>query len=139
MNFEKFKAHFNEHDIYCKNSGVRLAELSEGYAKVELIPDEKNMNFLGIMHGGMLFSMADIAAGTAAMSYGSQAVTLNANIEFINPVKRGKVIAEGRVINKGRTIIRCEVVIHSEDNTLYSKASVTMYATNKYISYRLTD
>ena len=55
MDFEKFKAYFNEHDFFSRNSGMKLVELGEGYAKVELIVEEKSKNFMGSMYNHVYY------------------------------------------------------------------------------------
>ena len=110
---------------------MKLVELREGYAKVELIIGENSINYMGSMHGGLLYTMADVAAGTAMAFCGRQVVTLSAATEYIKAAFSGKVIAEGKVIASGKTFGRCEVEVHSEDGTLYSKSHVTMFITDK--------
>ena len=55
MDFEKFKAYFNEQDLFSRNSGMKLVELGEGYAKVELIVEEKSKNFMGSMYNHVYY------------------------------------------------------------------------------------
>ena len=131
LNLEKFKEYFNKHDIFSVNIGTKLVELRKGYAKVELTINENSMNYMGTMHGGLLYTMADIAAGTAIVSSGKQGVTLSANTEYIKAAFSGKVIAECKVTTYGKTINRCEVEVHGEDGTIYSKSHITMFMTNK--------
>ena len=131
LNFEKYKEYFNGHDLFSIKSGMKLVELQEEYAKVELTIDENSMNYMGSMHGGLLYTMADVAAGAAMIFCGKQVVTLSATTEYIKPAFSGKVIAEGRVIARGKTIGRCEVEARGEDGTLYSKSHITMFITGK--------
>jgi acyl-CoA thioesterase len=131
INFEKFKEYFNGHDFFSINSGMNLVELREGYAKVELTIAENSLNYMGSMHGGLLYTMADVAAGVAMVFCGKQLVTLSAATEYIKAAFSGKVIAEAKVIAYGKTIARCEVEVHSEDGTLYSKSHITMFITDK--------
>jgi len=86
---------------------------------------------MGSMHGGLLYTMADVAAGTSMVFCGKQVVTLSAATDYIKAAYSGKVIAEGRVIAHGKTIGRCEVEVRGEDGTLYSKSHIIMFITNK--------
>lgn len=101
LDFEKFKAYFNEQDLFSRNSGMKLVELGEGYAKVELIIEDKSKNFMGSMHGGLLYTMADVAAGASMFFCGKQVVTLSAVTDYIKAAFSGKVIAEGKMIAYG--------------------------------------
>jgi acyl-CoA thioesterase len=134
INLDEYKEYFNKNDRFSIFCGMELTEIREGYAKVELTIDENSMNYMGSMHGGLIYTMADVAAGTAVVSRGKQGVTLGAHTEYIKPALSGKVIAEGKVISPGKTISRCEVEIHSEDGTLYAKSYITMFTTNRDVT-----
>ncbi|HOP75215.1 MAG TPA: PaaI family thioesterase [Bacillota bacterium] len=133
INLEKFKEWFNHRDMFSVKSGIKLVELGEGYSKVEMELDETGKNYFGTMHGGLLFTLADTAAGTSTVYLGRQAVTLSGNAEYIKPALSGKVIAEARVISQGKTIVRCEVEVHSETGALYCKCHFTMFLTDKTV------
>lgn len=134
LDLEKYKEYFNKNDMFSVNSGMKLVEIWEGYSRVETTIDENSMNYMGSMHGGLLYTMADVAAGTAAVSYGRQVVTLNAFVDYIKPVFSGKVIAEGKVISNGKTIVRCNVDIHDGEGTTFCRASVSMFNTSKDVT-----
>lgn len=135
MELESFREHFNCSDKFSVRSGMKLTELREGYAKVEMVIDDYSKNYMGSMHGGLLYTMADVAAGASMIYCGKQAVTLNASTEYIKAAYSGLIIAEGRVISEGKTICRCEVDVHAEDGTLYCKSHITMFVTDKNIVY----
>jgi uncharacterized domain 1 len=134
MDLEQYKAYFNKNDRFSIACGMRLTDIREGYARVEMTLDENGMNYMGTMHGGLLYTMADVAAGTAVVSRGKQGVTLSANTDYIRPAHRGKVTAVARVIAFGRTICRTQVDIHGQDGTLYAKSSITMFITDKDVT-----
>ena len=127
IDLEKFKAYFNEHDRFSAKNGMRATEIREGYARVELTVGEESKNFMGSMHGGLLYTMADVAAGLAMVAYGKQVVTLNGSMEYIKAAYGGRVVAEGKVVACGKTIARCEVKLCGEDGTLYGKSHLTMF------------
>jgi acyl-CoA thioesterase len=133
INLEKFREYFNKNDTFSINSGMKLVELGEGYSKVELTIDEDGMNYMGTMHGGLLYTMADVAAGTALVFRGKQAVTLSAYMEFIKPVTSGNVVAVCRATAIGKTIGRCAVDVCGEDGKIYCKTNVTMFITDKAV------
>ena len=133
IDLEKFRVYFNRRDAFSVSSGMQLTELREGYAKAELTIDEDSMNYMGTMHGGLLYTMADVAAGTAVVYLGQQCVTLSANTDYYRSASAGKVIAEARVISAGKTVCRCEVEVHGEDRTVYSRSHITMYITDREI------
>ena len=45
----------NSSSQYLQSNDMRVTEVSEGYAKVEMIIDEQILNVHGFVHGGALF------------------------------------------------------------------------------------
>lgn len=133
MDLEQYKNYINTNDRFSHFCNMQLTEIRVGYAKVEMVIEENSMNYMGSMHGGLLYTMADVAAGTAVATRGKQCVTLSANTEYIRPAMHGKVIAEAEVIAFGRTICRTQVNICGQDGKLYAKSSITMFVTDKNV------
>ena len=83
----------------------------DGGATVELDLTEELLNPLGLAHGGTIFTLCDIAAGSAAASHGLVAVTLDSNIHYVKGVKQGRLRIEARSIHCGRTTLVVETKI----------------------------
>ena len=62
----------------------------DGGATVELDLTPELLNPLGMAHGGTVFTLCDIAAGSAAASQGTVAVTLDSTIHYYRPGRCGK-------------------------------------------------
>ena len=61
------------------------------------------LNHQGAPHGGVLFSLADIALGAASNTDGGRAVALTATISFVAAAPPGsRLIAECRERRRGR-------------------------------------
>ena len=67
---EDFKNYFKK-DIFIVNVGIELLEISPGYAKAKLEVEEKHLNALKTVQGGVLFTLADIAFAAAINAHGS--------------------------------------------------------------------
>jgi len=78
MDMQKILEYRNARNRFCQRIGITVTELSPGYAKVVKAVTEDDLNPVDVAHGGLFFSMADNAAGSAMAAYGEQAVTLNA-------------------------------------------------------------
>ena len=81
MDMQKILEYRNARNRFCQRIGITVTELSPGYAKVVKTVTEDDLNPVDVAHGGLFFSMADNAAGSAMAAYGEQAVTLNAQSE----------------------------------------------------------
>jgi acyl-CoA thioesterase len=78
-------------DSFPQKLGIQLVEVAPGFAKVRMEMKDDFLNFHGIAHGGIIFTLADTAFGLASNSRGD-AVALQVSINFISAVKPGAVI-----------------------------------------------
>ena len=92
MDMQKILEYRNARNRFCQRIGIMVTELSPGYAKVVKAVTEDDLNPVDVAHGGLFFSMADNAAGSAMAAYGEQAVTLNAQYNFMRAAKAGDVL-----------------------------------------------
>lgn len=131
MDHQKFIDYFNGHDQFSIESGVRLTKLGQGFAEAEMDFSSKRTNFMGTMHGGALFTLADVVAGTALLSHGSLCVTLSTSINYIRPASSGKLRAVAHETHCGAKIGVCDVTIFNEGNHVVCTCTYTMYMTGK--------
>ena len=92
---------------------------------VQLRHEQTNPN--GLAHGGLLFTMADVAASALARADGRNYSTLDANVHYLRNVKEGMVIAEASIIRRGRTSVLIEVQIRSGEGRELTRVTVTMF------------
>lgn len=125
--YEAIASRINQDNHFLQSSSMQVTDIREGYARVEMIIDEKILNIYGLVHGGALFSLADTAAGAASFTTGRDSVTLNASINFIRPGRGGKLIADASRISAGKTTGVYEVFIFNDEDTLLCSATFTMF------------
>lgn len=77
----------------CETVGVELLEISEGRAKTMLKLEPRHLNGLGIVQGGVIFTLADFALAAAANSHGTAAVLINSSISYFKAVSSGTLYA----------------------------------------------
>lgn len=86
-----------EKDAFAAQLGAKIEALEPGYSRVSLHITEGMANFHGISHGGVVFSLGDIAFAAASNSRGQTAVALNVSINFLQSTKPGdRLVAEAR-------------------------------------------
>ena len=68
---------------FIKHTGIKTVELREGYAKGEIVLDERHANPIGSTHGGVLFTLVDTVGGAAATSRGRYVTTVSGNINYL--------------------------------------------------------
>lgn len=121
------KERLNKEDRFCAFNGIQLTVVREGYAEAELAVTEHSLNGLGIVQGGALFTLCDLAFAGASNSYGRPCVGLGSSISYIRPGSGTRLKAVAQVVNAGRTTCVCDVVIFNADGKIVSKSSMTGY------------
>jgi uncharacterized protein (TIGR00369 family) len=89
---------------------------SEGAFHVELVPRADHYNPLGTVHGGVISTLLDTAAGCSVhstLAAGEGYTSLDLTVKFLRPVTTdsGRLRAEGRVIHRGRRTALAEALL----------------------------
>jgi len=109
-------------DPWARAMGVEYLEIRRGYCRLGLTLEPHMVNFQGFPHGGVIFSVADIAFGTACNSHGEPAVALSMTISFMTAVAAGsRLLAEAREVKQGRRAGFYEVVVSTAAGTLVAQ------------------
>ena len=102
----------------------------DGGATVELDLTPELLNPLGMAHGGTIFTLCDIAAGSAAASQGTVAVTLDSTIHYYRPGRCGKKLtAVAYERKRGRKVSVYLVEGHDDEGKHIADATFTMFYT----------
>jgi uncharacterized protein (TIGR00369 family) len=83
---------------------------------------------MGTLHGGILCDLADAAMGMAyasTLEEGETFTTLELKINFLKPVRSGRLVAVGRTVKTGRTVGLVECDVTDEKERLVARASST--------------
>jgi uncharacterized protein (TIGR00369 family) len=106
-------------------SGFRA---ERGKVTVEMRAQEFHYNPLGSVHGGMLATMLDTAAGCAVhstLAVGEGYTSLDLTTKFLRPVtlESGLLTCVGRVISRGRRTALAEAELTDEAGRLVAHAT----------------
>ena len=95
----------------------------DGMSKLQIAPGPHHMNNIGIVHGGVICTLLDIAMGSAArVTVGAPVMTIDMHLVFMGTV-RGVIIVEGRVIRAGRSIIFAEAEARTENGEIVARST----------------
>ena len=129
MNYQQMTDYRNSHNPYVQRQGIFVEEIGPGYARVTKTVVPEDANPLGVPHGGVYFTMADTACGSAMASYGYKAVTMNAGYNFFRSANVGdRLTAEAREVKHGQTVCVFEVRITEQSGTLLGTGTFTFYS-----------
>lgn len=104
--------------------GLNFSKCEKGYSQCILEVNEKLFNPNRVLHGGIVYSMADTGMGGALHSYlddNELCATIEIKIVYFKAVTSGTLTCETRVIRKGKKIAFLESEIKN-DNRLIAKA-----------------
>ncbi len=116
---------------YC---GVVLEQLGKGYCRTGCQMEQHHLNYIDIVHGGVTFTLMDIAAGKAALSLreeGSTVVTQCADVHFLRPVRKGHICADARVVKSGRKTAFSVVDLLDEAGTVCAHGEFEIFYIDK--------
>ena len=123
---------FSESSPFNDLCGLEIAERSSRHCTVVCRAGEKHLNPNSTVHGGLLFTMMDVAGGFAARTTDSgeiiRCVTQNASTVFLRPGLPGTLTAEADVIRRGGRIIVATVCVYDAERNLLTKGEFTYYA-----------
>jgi len=112
---------------FAEINGIVYGEITETTARAYIDVTEASLNLYGIIHGGLLFSLADSTAGMCAKANGDSSVTLAANINYLEAISTGRITAYANLIRRGKTTTVIDVTITSDQDVLLAKGTFTMY------------
>jgi len=94
---------------------------------------QEHMSRANRVHGGVLFTLLDMALGSAvvkSLERGRGCATLEMKINYFRPIREGIVRAEGRLVNRSRRTAYAEGEAVNEEGKVLAKASGTFFITD---------
>jgi len=108
--------------------GISVDSLEEARAILRLDATGAHLNADGIVHGGVLPSLADAAMGCAFRTLhgdAAQLLTIESNLRYVRPASAGPVAAYGRVVQAHRSVAFTEVEIVDGEERLLARGGGT--------------
>lgn len=118
------------HNPFMKYNHMKITEISPEVSEVRLEMNPDARNLMGMVHGGLLYALADAVAGLTARADGRRYVTQSAHVNFIRNVSEGTVIARGLLVRRGRSMTIVHVPVTDADGNLLADVIVDMFCIN---------
>jgi uncharacterized protein (TIGR00369 family) len=103
-------------------SGMRVVRVERGEVDVTMQAAPHHLNLRGLLHGGVIATLADTASGLAVRSVlepGQVHATVQLDVRYLAPGGPGLIEARGRVVRVGGSIGFAEAeVVDGEGRTL---------------------
>jgi acyl-CoA thioesterase len=124
---QKIRARF-ETNHFPRLLGIEIDSMENGTARLGVEVTEKLLQLAGIMHGGAIATLIDTAVAMAIVSASepnSKFTTVELKVNYLRPLKEGRVVAEARLIQNGRRIIVAECDVFDAQGKLSAKGLLT--------------
>jgi acyl-CoA thioesterase len=108
--------------------GFAVTAREKGICRVELDVRSAHMNPHGLVHGAVLYALADTGMGGALSSVldeGEICSTIEIKINYLRPWKSGALRCESRVVSRGRTTATLQSDLHDGDDRHLALATGT--------------
>jgi uncharacterized protein (TIGR00369 family) len=108
---------------------LRLVEVGEGRAVVEMPTVESMRNHQGTVHGGFISMLADSAMGrglATVLPHGERHFSFDLKLTFISSASPGELLrATGLVLHAGRRTGVCDCHVEGPDGRLVATATAS--------------
>lgn len=119
-------------DLFSQWLGIEVIEIKEGYSKIKMTVREEMINGLGIIHGGVAFSLADSAFAFACNNRNNLSVALDTSINFLKPIRVNDVLfAEASEIHNGKSTGLYHILITNQHQNKVAVFKGTCFRTGK--------
>ncbi len=132
---ETIKEHV-ENEPYVKLFDIKLLELKPGYSVATMEVKEDHKNLHSTTHGGAIFSLLDVAFGSAANSYGIITVALNIEVNYIRPSNPGDILtAAATEVSRGRTVGTYNIKITNQKDKIIASSQAIGFIMGKKLPF----
>jgi len=114
---------------FVESLGLRLDHFEPGHSHMSLDPQPRHLNSWGVVHGGVLMTMLDVAMSAAGrtsveeLRSGGNA-TIEMKTSFMRPAK-GALKVIGTCLHRSTTMTFCEAQLMVQDGTVVARATGT--------------
>ncbi len=119
-------------DTFTRELGIEVIEAALGRAVTRVRVDERHVNFNGVCHGGLTFTLADAAFGYACNSHGIMSAGIDVHMMYNAAAKVGDMLTATAIeIARSARIANYRIDVVRADGTLIAGMSGTAFITGK--------
>ncbi len=105
---------FFKRDNFSNLVGIELLEVKPGYARTKLEIKPHHLNGFRAVHGGVIFTLADLACAVASNADGQLTVSVSASIHYIKSGKGGSLFAEAKKTCSNAKLSSYEITVSDD-------------------------
>ena len=124
---EDIRQFISKNDKFAEHIGIELLEVSEGHARATLKINKQHLNAVNIVHGGAIFTLADLVFAAASNSHGNVAVAINVTISYLKAAAGGTLTAEAREVSRNRKLATYSIRVTDESGDMVASFQGMVY------------
>ncbi len=129
--YQEIKNNIQNTTNFLSYNKMNIDLIKDNYVQMSLDITDETLNNCQIVHGGLLFSLADAAMSLAAKTNGKETVTISANINYLKAVQGKKVKAVASLIKKGKATSYYKCQIFNDEDVLCATVTGIYYFLEK--------
>ncbi|MFH0128788.1 PaaI family thioesterase [Variovorax sp. VaC1] len=97
---------------------LNIEEVKGGSSTLTLVVAPQHLNPHEVVHGAVLFAMADTGMGSAlypTLEAGEICATIEIKINYFKPVFQGRLVCKTELVNRGKTVANLESRLYVDD------------------------
>ena len=97
---------------------LTVDEERAGHSVLSLVVTEDHLNPHRVVHGAVVYAMADTGMGAAlypTLSEGEICATIEIKINYFKPVHQGRLTCVTQLVNRGRTVANLDSRVYLDD------------------------
>jgi uncharacterized protein (TIGR00369 family) len=127
MNYQELLQLFNK-SPFISHVGLHVEELSDKVSVVSLTINDKHKQRLGVVHGGVIATMVDVAMGSLVVAAtGKPAVSVEINVNYLLSASEGTIKAIAHLKRLGKRLHYAEADVVDDKGNILSTATGIYY------------
>ncbi len=122
-------------DRFAAEAGITIVEAGTGYCRAMMAIDKRHLNAAGVVQGGAIFTLADLAFAVASNSRGQLALAISANIFFLAAKSHGTLYAAASEVGEPKRIGTYDVLVTDEEGEVVARFTGMVYRKRQNLSF----
>ncbi len=118
---------FFANDRFAALAGVEIIEAGPGFCRAKMVIGAQHLNAAGVVQGGAIFTLADLAFAVASNSHGQLALAINVSISYLSSRSSGVLYAIASEVGEPKRIGAYDVLVSDEDGAIIARFNGVVY------------
>ena len=114
---------------FLKTLGVALGEITDEHAEMNVTIDERHLNYMGTVHGGLISALIDTVCffPRVLLPAGLKLTTVDLHVSYVRAARNGDTLtARSELLHLGRRTARLSVKVVDQDRSLVAHGTATL-------------